>query len=166
MPAQQFDIRDQTPGRVSREVGLRRGRVRVAPPAAPLVEEHDAVGRRLKEPAVPVRASRPGAAVQDDRRLAIWTAAGLSIHKVATADVQHPTVVGIDLWIESFHEGCLPLASAHPDPTIVNSPDLALSRRGAMTLVNLILEADSAPLNPDGRQPATSASLSPSGVTY
>ena len=66
MLAQPLDIRDEVGGGVAREVGIRGARRRRAAPAIALIEQHDAIGGRIEQPAMPWRASRAGTAVQHD----------------------------------------------------------------------------------------------------
>ena len=86
-----------------REVRVGPARVRRAAPAAPLVEQHDAVDPRVEQPAVPCRASGAGAAVQNDRRLPVRAAACLPVHEIAVAGGQHAVVVRFDFGVETRH---------------------------------------------------------------
>ena len=103
MPAQPFDVGYQVRGGVGGERGVRIGGVRGAAPASALVEQHDAVRRRVEQPAP--EGSRAGSrpAVQDDGGLALRVSAGLPVHAVAVADVQRAVLVRLDGEIEPGH---------------------------------------------------------------
>jgi len=65
-----------------------------------LVEEHDAEGVGIEEPARPRQPARPWAAVEDHGWLAVWIAARLPVDEVAVADVQHAALVRLDLRVQ------------------------------------------------------------------
>ena len=72
--AQFLDIGHEVPGGVRAEVDVRLARVRVALAASALIEKDDAVLLGIENAAL-VRARRAaGAAVQEDRRFAVWIA--------------------------------------------------------------------------------------------
>ena len=72
---------EQVRRRVGREVRVGGARVRRAPAAVELVEQHNAVGAGVKQPPVPPRAPRARAAVRDDRRLAARVPARLLVYR-------------------------------------------------------------------------------------
>ena len=100
--AQRLDVGDEVPGRVVVEARVRR-----ALAAAALVEQHDAVARRIEE-AAHLRvgpAARP--AVQEHRRLAVRVAALLEVELVDVGDAQKARAVRFDRWIKS--PACAPV---------------------------------------------------------
>ena len=103
VPAQGFHVLHERPGGVAPQAGGRIAGVGGAPPAAPLIEEHDAVHRWIEERAVPGGAPRTGAPVEDDGRLAEGMAAGLPVDPVAVPDGEHPVLVRFDLRIRIRH---------------------------------------------------------------
>src|SRR5580658_6914559 len=89
MLAQPFDVRDQVCGVVARKIGVWCACVRRAPSAIALIEEHDAIGGWIEQPAMPLGTSRSGTAVQNEGRLTAWIAASLPVEEIAIADLQH-----------------------------------------------------------------------------
>ena len=81
--------------------------MRRAPPAIPLIEQHDAIGGRIEQPAMPPRTSRSGTTVQDNGRLTARIAACLPVNEVAVTNLQHAMVVRSDLRIQIRHDGLL-----------------------------------------------------------
>ena len=92
---------------LARQVGGGVAGVRGAAPAAPLVEQDDAVARRVEVAAEAGGAAGPGPAVHDERGLAVGVAAGLPVDAVAVADVEHALRVRLDLRIQVAHAASL-----------------------------------------------------------
>ena len=111
---QQLDVGEEVPGGIAREVGVRRARVRLAASATALVEEDYAVGLRVEEPPLPRRTARPGAAVQDDGRLALRIPARLPVHEVAVAHVEQAVLVRLDLTKTGRHDEALNVYAGCP----------------------------------------------------
>jgi hypothetical protein len=86
--AQPLDVRDQVLGRVLTQVDVGLARVRRAPAAVPLVEEHDAIALEVEHLGVPNGAARTRAAMEHDRRLAFRVAPRLPPDEVAMFDIQ------------------------------------------------------------------------------
>jgi hypothetical protein len=61
-----------------------------------LVEEHDAVPPRIEVTPTACAASRARAAVNNECRLAVWTAARLPVDVVAVADVEESVGIRLD----------------------------------------------------------------------
>jgi hypothetical protein len=99
LPAQELGVGDQMPRGVGVEVRAGFARVRRAPTAVALVEEHEAVGVGIEERPKPGRGARARAAVEDDRRLAERIAAGLPVQAVAVADLEEALVVRLDFGV-------------------------------------------------------------------
>ena len=78
--AQLLHVRDQMPGRVVDQTG-----VRPAAPAAALIEQHDAIGVGIEEAAGAIVAAGAGAAVHEHRGLARRVAAFLVVDLVHVA---------------------------------------------------------------------------------
>ena len=74
-------------------------------PRAALVEQHDAVLRRIVETAHLRTAAAARAAVQQHDRFAVGIAALLVIQRMAVVDAQRAAVVGLDLGIQGAHRG-------------------------------------------------------------
>ena len=100
MLSQLFHVGDQVRGGVAIKACIEGTGVWRAAPAVALVEEHEAVGARIKEPAVPGSASRARAAMQDDGWLAMWIAAGLPVDEIAAIHFQEAFLVWLDFWIQ------------------------------------------------------------------
>ena len=93
--AHALDVGDQVPGGVVGEFGM-RGRLA----AATLVEQHDAIDRRIEEaPAFRIRAAAR-ATVQEHHRLAVRIAALLVVQRVQRRHRQHAAVERLDLGIQ------------------------------------------------------------------
>jgi len=101
---QVLHVSDEVLGRVARQVGLQQAGVRRAPAAVALIEEHEAVGAGIEEPAVPRRTSRAGAAMHDDGRLPTRIAADLPVDELAVTHRQMPMLVRLDLGIQVGHD--------------------------------------------------------------
>ena len=97
---QQLDVGDLVRGRLGFEADRRVARVRRAPPAAALVEEHDPVGGRVEVAPPAGGAAGAGAAVQHDRRLPGRAPADLPVEAVAVAGPEHAALVRLDLRVE------------------------------------------------------------------
>src|SRR6266566_5750337 len=104
MLSQLFHVGDQLCGGVARKARLEGTGVWRAPPAVPLIEEHEAVGAGIKKPAVPGRTSRTRAAVQDDGWFPMWIAAGLPVDEIAVIHLQEALLVRLDLRIQLGHD--------------------------------------------------------------
>src|SRR5713226_6666377 len=100
MLSQLFHVGDQIRSGVAREARIEGTGVWRAPPAVPLIEEHEAVGAGIKKPAVPGSTSRTRAAVQDDGRFPMWIATGLPVDEIAVIHLQEVLLVRLDLWIQ------------------------------------------------------------------
>ena len=83
MLSQLFHVSEQMRSGVALKARLKGTGVWPAPPAVALIEEYEAVGAGIKQPAVPGSTSRARAAVQDDGWLAMGIATGLPIDEVA-----------------------------------------------------------------------------------
>ena len=81
--------------------------VRGAPAAAALVEQHDAVLRRVEQPTLGRARAAARAAVQEHDGLAVGVARGLPVHLLAVADVEHAGVVRFDLGVEVAHQATI-----------------------------------------------------------
>src|SRR5712691_13559873 len=99
-----FQVGDQMRGGVAREARIEGTGVRRAPPAVPLIEEHETVGAGIKKPAVPGRTSRTRAAVQDDGWFPMWIATGLPVDEIATINLQEALLIRLDLRIQIGHD--------------------------------------------------------------
>src|SRR6266516_5396630 len=75
-----------------------------AAPTVALIEEHEAVGAGIKEPAVPGSTSRTRASVQDDGWFAMGIATGFPVDKIAAIYLQETLLVGLDLQIQLGHD--------------------------------------------------------------
>ncbi len=93
-----LDVLDQVPGRVPLQLRVRR-----ALPRAALVEEDDAVGRRVEVAPVVGDDAAARAAVQEDDGLPLGVAGLLVIDVVDGRDLKPPCVVGFDRGIEFSH---------------------------------------------------------------
>ena len=109
--AQQLHVRDEVLRGVGPEIDVRLARVRRAPTAVALIEQHDAIGGRIEQPAVPRRAAGSGATVDHDGRLASRVAACLPIDAIAVSDVQHPVRVWLGLLVQARHRSSPPPSS-------------------------------------------------------
>src|SRR5438093_845973 len=91
-------------GGVALEARIKSTGVWRTPPAVALIEEYEAVGTGIKQPAVPGDTSRTRAAVQDDGWLAMWIATGLPVDAIAVIHLQEALLVGLDLRIQIGHD--------------------------------------------------------------
>src|SRR5690606_40530380 len=98
LATQLLDVLDEVPGGVVHEVGVRGGA-----PGAALVEQHDAILRRVVETAHLCAAAAAGAAVQQHHRLAVRIAALLVVELVAAIDLEGAGLVGLDLGVQGAH---------------------------------------------------------------
>src|SRR6266566_5913451 len=104
MLSQLFHVGDQMRGGVARQVGIEGTGVGRALPTVALIEEHEAVGAGIKQPAMPGRTSRTRTAVQDDGWLAMWIATGLPVDEIAVIHLQDALLVWLDLRIQLGHD--------------------------------------------------------------
>src|SRR5713226_9224219 len=104
MLSQLFHVGEQMRGGVAREARIEGTGVWPAPPAISLIEEHEAVGAGIKQPAVPGSTSRTRATMQDDGWLAIWIATGLPVDEIAVIHLQEALLVRLDLRIQIYHD--------------------------------------------------------------
>jgi hypothetical protein len=79
----QFHVRDQIPGGIGHERGVRR-----RTPAAALIEEHRPVALGIEEAAMRRLAPRARSAVQKDRRQTVGTSTFLHIEPMTIVDDQ------------------------------------------------------------------------------
>ena len=86
--AQAFDVAHEVVRPVRAQVGGRIGGMGARAAAVALVEENDAIRRRIEQAAKPGRAPGSRPAVKDDRRLACRIAACLPVKGVAVADIE------------------------------------------------------------------------------
>src|SRR5229473_5578786 len=91
-------------GSVAREACIEGTGMWRAPPTISLIEEHEAVGAGIKQPAVPGSTSRTRATMQDDGWLAMWIATGLPVDKIAVIHLQDALLVWLDLRIQIGHD--------------------------------------------------------------
>jgi hypothetical protein len=98
--AQGLDVRHQVPGRVVDEGGVGR-----ALAAASLVEEDDAPGRRIEEPAVLGLGAPSGPPMEEHHRLALGVSRLLEVEVVHFRDAETPRSEGLDLRIEDAAGG-------------------------------------------------------------
>src|SRR4051794_4642101 len=87
MLAQPFHVRDQVPGRVVIEAGVRR-----ALAAAALIEQYDAVLARIPEAALDATTAAAWSAVYEQRRLAVGVAVLLVVDLVRRIDGESSAV--------------------------------------------------------------------------
>jgi hypothetical protein len=83
MLSQVFQVGDQMRGGVVLKARIEGAGVWSAPPTVALVKEYEAVGTRIKQPAVPGDTSRTRTAVQDHGWLSLGIAAGLPVDAIA-----------------------------------------------------------------------------------
>src|SRR2546425_3237545 len=100
MLSQLFHVGDQMRGGVALKARIEGTGVWRAPTAVALIEEHEAVGALIKQPAVPGCTSRTRAAVQDDGWLAMWIATGLPVDEIAAVHFQEALLAWFDLRIQ------------------------------------------------------------------
>ena len=108
MLAELLDVGDQIPRRVLRDLGVRR-----ALTAAALIEDHDAVARRIEEPAHRGTLAAAGSAMQEHDRFAIRSPRLLIRDLVQRRDLEAARFVGLErrvgprVWVleRSFHDG-------------------------------------------------------------
>ena len=74
--------------------------VRRAFATAALVEHDDAVYGWIEEAAKPGRSAASRAAVHDSNRLAQGIAAFFEIHCMNVGDLEHASVVGVNVWVK------------------------------------------------------------------
>ncbi len=98
--AQALHVGDQIPGRVVGKFGVRRGA-----PAATLVEQHDAVMRRIEEAPTVGIAARAGTAVHEYHRLAARVAALLVVDRVQRRNGEPAAVVWLDFGVWGAQRG-------------------------------------------------------------
>lgn len=108
--------------------------------AVALVEQDDAIGRRVEEPAEPRRASRAGSSVEDHGRFAGGIAASFPIEKVALPHVELSGFIWLDWRIEVGHvlwevnramdRGIVDLPSKHPVDETVERLKALLEAKG------------------------------------
>src|SRR5436190_5085313 len=91
MFAQLLDVRDQIPRRVLFDGSMRR-----ALPRAPLIEEHDAIGRWVVKLPILRRHPPAGSTMQEHYRLALRIAALLVIDLVAIRNLQATRIKWFD----------------------------------------------------------------------
>jgi hypothetical protein len=84
-------------GGVGRQIDLGLARMRRAVAATSLIEQDDAERVRIEQPAMPRRARRPGATVQNDCRRTCLVPAGLPVDALALADFEETPLVRLDL---------------------------------------------------------------------
>ena len=96
VPAQRLHVIDELPGGVALQVGRRATGVRRASSTAALIEQHDAIRRRIEQSAMPRRAAGTGPAVHHQRRLATRIAARLPVDADAVANIQFPVLIRLD----------------------------------------------------------------------
>jgi hypothetical protein len=96
MLSQLFHVSDKVMGRVGLKIDRRVVGERPASPAHPLVEQHDAITVWIKRATVAGGASRSGASVDYERRLASRVPADLPIDEVAVPDIKQSSLVGLD----------------------------------------------------------------------
>src|SRR5690606_20732581 len=97
--ADTLHVRHQVPGGVVLEVGM-GGRAA----AAALVEQDDAVGRRIMEPAHELVAAAARTAMDQNRRLALGIAALFPVDVVDWRNLDPPRRIGLNRWI-GYHFG-------------------------------------------------------------
>ena len=78
-------VEDPVLGRVIADIGIGLGA-----PAAALIENHNPVMIRIKQPAVGRGGAGAGSAVQKQHRLAFGVARYLPIHFMMTVEIEHP----------------------------------------------------------------------------
>jgi hypothetical protein len=98
--AQLVHIRYQMPGGV-----IDQARMRLAAPAAALVEQHDAICVGIEETAGAIVAAGAGPAVHEQSGLAVGVAAFLVIDLVHAGHAQHAAVVRLDRGIQRAAAG-------------------------------------------------------------
>ena len=140
--AQLLHVRDQVPGGVVDQTG-----VRPAASAAALIEQHDAIRVRIEKAPGAIVAAGAGAAVHEDRRLALGVAAFLVVDLVHRRHAQHAALVRLDRWIQRAQAGgrLRPAACAWPARRDVRGcvacfgADLRTLRRGVLRLLAISL---------------------------
>ncbi len=104
----ELDVAHQMPGRVR----LDRG-VRARPPAAALVEQHDAEHARIEIAPHRRRAAPAGSAMQHNHRQTVGLAALLHIDPVAVADVENALIERVDRRIEVLRRAFIACTLVH-----------------------------------------------------
>ena len=107
MLSQFFHVRDEVMGGVGVKIHRWVIGERSASPTHPLVEQHDAITVWVKRATVASGASRSGASVDHERRLASRVPAGLPIDEVPVPNIEHASLVGLDVWVPFDHEWML-----------------------------------------------------------
>jgi hypothetical protein len=96
--ADSFHVVDQVPGRIIAE--LRMGS---AAAAAPLIEEDDAVRRRVPEPAMHRARTPARPAMHENGRLSFRVTALLVVDRMNRIDLKARGLVRLDLWKQACH---------------------------------------------------------------
>jgi hypothetical protein len=99
--SKQLHVRDEFLGGVARQIDVGLAGVWRAPPAAALIEQHDAIRAWIEQPAVPDGRSRTRTSVDHDGRFPTRVAARLPADAVAVTDLQYPLVVRLDRRIQA-----------------------------------------------------------------
>src|SRR5258708_4160063 len=77
--------------------------MRRAAAAVALIEQHNAIARRIEEAAHAFGATRTRPAMQHQRGLAVGIAADFPIDALAVPHIQHPRLERFDPWIKPGH---------------------------------------------------------------
>src|SRR5262249_40902952 len=96
--AQPLNVRDQMPGRVFFQGGMRNA---IASPS--LIEQYNSIGFRVEEAAIIQGQSGARTAVKKDHRLAVRIPALLVINLMDFRYLQHPMLVRLYRIVKSFH---------------------------------------------------------------
>src|SRR5262245_942986 len=115
MPAQPVHVGDQVPGGIGLEAGVRQGAAATA-----LVEQDDAVARRVVVAAHGGIATATWAPMHDRHRFPAGVAALLEVNLVSAVDLEPLLMIGLDRWVEAE-----PLTCRHR----LALPVLVLSRK-------------------------------------
>ena len=103
MDPQPFHVGDEVVGRVSREVDGGIIGERPAPPAHPLIEQHDPVAGGVEGSPGAWAAAGAGTPVHHQGRLSGRVAACLPVDKVAVADIEHARLLRLNRRIPHVH---------------------------------------------------------------
>ena len=95
--AQLLHVPQQVLGRVQAHVGRGVAGVRQAATAVALIEDDDPELLWVERPPVSNRATRPRAAMHDQRGHAIGVPAGLPVHEVPVARIQQAALIGLEI---------------------------------------------------------------------
>jgi hypothetical protein len=101
--AESLDVVDQVIGRVRRQIHGGITGMWGTPPGPALVEEHDAIRRRIEKATHSWRASRTRTSVQHERRLATWVPARLPVEGIAFPDIEHSGRIWLEMRIGAHH---------------------------------------------------------------